>query len=68
MQIFEILSAFLTPLIALLALWIAYQQFRVQKYRTRFDLFERRMKIYESVRETLVIVFRDGSVEKADLL
>ncbi len=66
MQIFEILKALLTPIIALLALWIAYQQFQVQKYRTKFDLFERRMRIYESVRETLVIVFRDASVEKAN--
>jgi hypothetical protein len=39
------LTALTTPLIAVLGLWIAYQQFRLQSYRFRYDLSERRLAI-----------------------
>lgn len=47
------LSALATPLIAVLGLWIAYQQFRLQRYRFRYDLSERRLAVFFAVREFL---------------
>lgn len=47
------LTALTTPLIAVLGLWIAYQQFRLQRYRFRYDLSERRLAVFFAVRELL---------------
>lgn len=47
------LSALTTPFIAVLGVWIAYQQFRLQGYRFRFDVSERRLAIFFAVRELL---------------
>jgi hypothetical protein len=47
------LSALTTPFIAILGLWIAYQQFRLQRHRFRFDLSERRLAVFFAVREFL---------------
>ena len=54
------------PLIAILALWIAYQQYKVQKYKAKFDLFERRMKIYESIRDALENIVRDATTKNVN--
>ena len=64
---FDFFTPLLTPLIAIIALWIARQQWIVQRYKAKFDLFERRMKIYEGIREVLVSVMRDGSLDKVDV-
>ena len=54
-------SALLTPLIALIALWIAYQQMKSNRDKVRLDLFEKRMKIFLIVRESLGTILADGS-------
>lgn len=54
-------SSMLTPLIAIIAVWIAYQQMKSNRDKVRLDLFERRMKIFLIVRESLGIVLADGS-------
>lgn len=48
-----VLSGFLTPVIAILTLIIAYSQYRIQEYKVRFDLYGPRMKIYESIMDFL---------------
>jgi hypothetical protein len=45
----DLLSAALTPLIAAIVAYIAYQQYRVNRLRLSHDLFERRLKIFEAV-------------------
>lgn len=44
---------YLTVLIALLALYIAYRQFCNDKYQTRIDLYEKRRAVYLSIGEIL---------------
>ncbi|MBA3648126.1 MAG: hypothetical protein H0W62_06180 [Chitinophagales bacterium] len=53
--------------IAIFAGRIAYQQYQVQRYKVKLDLFERRMKIYENIRSVLINVFHYASLEKADM-
>lgn len=65
--IFDYLAGLLTPTIALMALWIAREQWIVQRYKAKFDLFERRMKIYENIREVLVHVLGDGSLKSVNM-
>ncbi|MCX8489580.1 MAG: hypothetical protein ORN54_00760 [Cyclobacteriaceae bacterium] len=65
--IFDYLAGLLTPIIALMALWIAREQWIVQRYKAKFDLFERRMKIYENIREVLGHVLSDGSLKSVNM-
>lgn len=49
----QLLIALMTPMIAILATWIAYQQLRIHKYRGRLDLYEKRFNVFLAVREFL---------------
>ena len=60
----NILTGFLTPVIAIIAIWIAIMQMRTHRYKVRIDLFEKRMKIFETIRESLGVILRDGSPEE----
>jgi hypothetical protein len=61
----EILSGFLTPLIAILTGYIAWKQWRDSRYKIGIDLFDRRIKIYEIVKNQLHIANKE-SCEKVD--
>ena len=60
------LSAMLTPLIAILTVYIVFQQYQIQKYRAKFDLFERRMLIYSSIRETIIVIIKDCDIKDSN--
>ena len=45
----DILSALLTPLIALIAVYVAYQQHKINKIRLQHELYERRLRVYKAV-------------------
>jgi hypothetical protein len=53
--------ALATPSIAVFAAWIAYQQFRIQKYRLFFDLRDRQLRVFYAVRQLI----RDAISESA---
>ncbi len=75
-------QALLTPLIAAIAVWIAYQQYQTNyrqletsqrqsqtnKTRARLDLFDRRYKIFEQLKTVLAAVTRDANVSAENLL
>jgi hypothetical protein len=43
----SIASGALTPVVAILALYIAYRQYRVERHKAKIELFDRRFSIYE---------------------
>ncbi len=45
----DVLSALLTPTIAVIATYVAYQQWRVNKTKLDLDLYDRRLAIYKAV-------------------
>ena len=45
----DLLTASLTPLIALVALYIAYQQWQTNRRRLEINLYARRLRIYQAV-------------------
>ena len=45
-EIVDVCSALLTPLIAVITTYIAYQQYRVSELTLKKELYERRIKIY----------------------
>ncbi|MDD8017953.1 MAG: hypothetical protein PHP42_06240 [Bacteroidota bacterium] len=48
-DIIQFFSAMLTPVIAIVTVYIAIQQYRLSKFRTRHELFERRSAVYKAV-------------------
>ena len=53
-----VLSAMLTPVVAIVGVYIAYQQYRINEQRLRHETYERRLAVYKCVqiyiRELLV--------------
>jgi hypothetical protein len=61
-------SALLTPIIAVIATYIAWQQWKTNKQKYAFDLYERRLRVYEEVRKILSLIGRDAKVDPSQLL
>jgi hypothetical protein len=61
------LSAMLTPAIALLATYIAWQQHKINRDHFRLGLFERRSKLFGSAGKLIGTVIGRGKVTEADL-
>lgn len=63
----DILSILLTPLIAIIATWIAYQQYVTYRAKVNLDLYERRMDVYKGIMNVLRHVTSEGKSEIADM-
>ncbi len=57
----------LTPLIALLALYIAFQQYIIGKRRLRLDLYDRRFAVFRALMDLHVRVFEAGAVNLQEI-
>lgn len=67
----QILSAFLTPTIAVIAVYIAWQQWRTAESKRKQDLFDRRYKFYTSmwnVYSSSIVNLNVRKLDKEDLL
>ena len=58
----EYFSALLTPIIAILALYIAYQQHKINKQRLKHELYERRLEVFKAVKVFLSEIVQKGNV------
>ena len=52
-ELVDLLSAFLTPLIAVIVTIIAYQQYLIKKNQLKLDLYEKRWKTYLTLRSLI---------------
>jgi hypothetical protein len=59
----EVFSALLTPAIAIIATYVAVQQWRIQKNRLALELYERRLTLYKAVDSFYGEVSTAGSVK-----
>ena len=66
-KVVPILSAMLTPAIALLATYIAWHQYKTNRDQFRLGLFERRSKLFGSAGKLIGTVLQRGKVVDADL-
>lgn len=48
-----VLSALLTPIIAIITAYIAYQQWRTNRNKLKLDLFDRRFVVYDAARNLI---------------
>lgn len=63
-EIIEIFKACLTPTIAIITTYIAYQQWKTNRIKLRMDLYEKRLRIYKEVHKLLAIVIRNAKIEQ----
>lgn len=67
MLVVQVLSAFLTPMLAGFGLWIALQQYRLARDKVRLDLFEKRHRVFKSIVELCAQVVQDGTSKHIDV-
>ena len=63
-DIVQILSGLLTPLIAILAGYIAWQQYRTARDKLKLDLYDRRFRVYRGLMDFLHAVIQEGSASR----
>ena len=59
----DFVAALLTPTIAIIAVFIAYQQWALGKAKHRQDLFDRRYEFYQIIRDFITKTCADGKVQ-----
>jgi len=67
-QIAEISSALLTPVVAIVATYIAWQQWKTNQQKLVLDRYDRRLRVYEEVRKIIGIILRQGKASYEELL
>ena len=67
-QVVEVSKGLLTPLIAVVATYIAWQQWKTNQQKLVLDRYDRRLHVYEEVRKILSIILRDAKASYEDLL
>jgi hypothetical protein len=63
-----VFSALLTPLIAIVTAYIAWQQWQANRQKLRFDQYEKRLKIYQHVVIMLGLIMREADAKLEDLI
>jgi hypothetical protein len=59
-------TALLTPVIAVLGTYIAYQQWKINSHKLRLDLFEKRWAIYAATNDMLATLIRGSEDERRE--
>jgi hypothetical protein len=62
----RIISTISTVLIGLAAFFIAYQQFKISRSKLKFDLYERRLKLFNVVKDFCGQTAMKGRIETAE--
>ena len=66
-KVVRVLSASLTPTLAVFGAYIAWRQHKISQNQFRLALLERRLKVFDSVNDLIRKVVADGKVELSDL-
>ena len=61
----DILTALMTPTVAIIGSLIAYQQWRINKLRLRHELYDRRMGVYRKLMDFLGSILVHASFDSA---
>lgn len=67
-QVIDVAKALLTPAIAVVTAYIAWQQWRTNRQKLALDLYDRRVSVYEQVKKILSIVMREAHATYDELL
>jgi hypothetical protein len=66
-QIVRVFSALLTPVIALLATYIGWQQHKTNRNQFRLALLDKRIKVFTAAGELIATVLRDAKIASEGL-
>lgn len=64
LNLINVLSALLMPAIVLLGMYIAWQQYKINKNRLKLELFNRRYKVYDALMNIFSSVLREGKLSR----
>lgn len=67
-EVIQILKGLLTPFIAFITVYIAYQQFKTARYKLKLDLYKKRFDVFNSTKCLLGKIIRNGDVTNDELL
>jgi hypothetical protein len=67
-KLVRVLAALLTPAIAIVTTYIAYQQYQTNRRQHRLDLFEKRLAVFNSAMTLIPSIAQRGRVENLDQL
>jgi hypothetical protein len=67
-SVVNIFSALLTPVIAIIATYIAWQQWKANELKLRLERYERRLSIYQDVIKMLSLIMCDADAKVEDLM
>ncbi len=62
-----IMSAFISPIVAIVVTYIAIQQYKLQKNKLRLDLFEKRYEIYKNAEIFINQIVVNGCVDSIEM-
>lgn len=65
---FSLLQGLLTPLIAIVVAYISYQQWKTNQRKLKLDLYDRRMKVYETAKEFIMFFPNDCDTKRLEKL
>lgn len=63
-QNWSITQSLYTFIIGILTVYIAYQQYKANKYKIRMDLYERRFRVYQITRDTLHLALSSSNLKQ----
>lgn len=66
-EVVRVFSALLTPTIAGIAVYVAYQQYATNKRQARLALFDRRLAVFNSVMKMLGEILKNAQAEMSQL-
>lgn len=55
------------PLIAIITVYIAYQQYHINKQKLKLDLYEKRYRIFKETKKLLHKINQDGAIDTIEL-
>lgn len=61
-ELIEVFSGLLQPTIAIIAVYIAYQQYKTGRDRVRLDLYDKRFMVFDGLMDLLAHIMREGNV------
>ncbi len=64
----SVFSALLTPLIAIIATYIAWQQWKANELKLRLERYEKRLRIYQELIRMLSLIMREADAKLEDLM
>jgi hypothetical protein len=65
-QLIQLLSALLTPVIAVVTTYIAVQQYRTSRLKFKLELFEKRYAVYQGVKNFILSAVREANLSNDD--